>query len=47
MYQIVVIDRQRLQRQRGSLSPNYLSALKEALKYTLELDESVDEDVSR
>ena len=46
-YQIVVIDRQRLQRQLGTLSPSYLSALKEALKYTLELDESVDEDVSR
>jgi mRNA interferase MazF len=46
-YQIVVIDRQRLQRQLKTLSPSYLSALKEALKYTFELDESVDEDVSR
>jgi mRNA interferase MazF len=38
-YQIVVIDRQRLMRKLGTLSPNYLFMLKEALKYTLELDD--------
>ena len=43
-YQIVVIDRQRLQRQLGTLSSSYLLALKEALKYTLELDEPNDDD---
>ncbi len=43
-YQIVVIDRERLQRQLGTLSSTYLVALKEALKYTLELDEPDDED---
>ncbi len=43
-YQIVVIDRQRLQRHLGTLSPSYILTLKEALKYTLELDEPIDED---
>ncbi|MBD2604394.1 type II toxin-antitoxin system PemK/MazF family toxin [Scytonema hofmannii FACHB-248] len=38
-YQIVVIDRQRLMRKLGTISPNYLLMLKEALKYTLELDD--------
>lgn len=38
-YQIVVIDRQRLMRKLGTLSPNYFLMLKEALKYTLELDD--------
>jgi len=38
-YQIVVIDRQRLMRKLGTLSPNYLLMLKEALKYTLELND--------
>ncbi|MDJ0676458.1 MAG: type II toxin-antitoxin system PemK/MazF family toxin [Calothrix sp. MO_167.B42] len=37
-YQIVVLDRQRLQRHLGNLSPNFVLVLKEALKYTLELD---------
>ena len=42
-YQIVVLDRQRLQRQLGNLSPNFVLALKEALKYTLELDVFTEE----
>ena len=42
-YQIVVIDRQRLQRQLGTLSPSYLLALNQALKYTFELDNSDDQ----
>ncbi|KYC34978.1 PemK family transcriptional regulator [Scytonema hofmannii PCC 7110] len=37
-YQIVVIDKQRLMKKLGTLSPNYLLMLREALKYTLELD---------
>lgn len=37
-YQIVVIDKQRLIRKLGSLSPNYLLMLKVALEYTLELN---------
>ena len=36
-YQIVVLDRERLQQQLGTLSPDYLLALEQALKYTLEL----------
>jgi len=36
-YQIVVLDRERLLRQLGTLSPDYLSALEQALKYTLEI----------
>jgi mRNA interferase MazF len=42
-YQIVVIDRQRLIRKLGTLSASYLLRLKEALEYTLQLDESDDE----
>ena len=36
-YQIVVIDKQRLQRQLGTLSTIYLQRLGEALRYTLDL----------
>ena len=36
-YQIVVIDRQRLQRQLGTLSTVYLQRLGEAIRYTLDL----------
>ena len=36
-YQIVVIDKQRLQRQLGTLSAVYLQRLGEALRYTLDL----------
>ena len=36
-YQIVVIDRQRLQRQLGTLSSSYLQQLEEAMRYTLDL----------
>ena len=36
-YQIVVIDRQRLQRQLGTLSTIYLQRLGEAIRYTLDL----------
>ncbi len=36
-YQIVVLDQERLLRQLGTLSPNYLLDLEQALKYTLEL----------
>ena len=36
-YQIVVIDRQRLQRQLGTLSAVYLQQLGEAIRYTLDL----------
>ena len=36
-YQIVVIDRQRLQRQLGTLSAVYLRQLGEAIRYTLDL----------
>lgn len=36
-YQIVVLDRERLQQKLGTLSPDYLLALEQALKYTLEL----------
>jgi mRNA interferase MazF len=36
-YQIVVIDKQRLQRQLGTLSAIYLQRLGEALRYTLDL----------
>ncbi len=42
-YQIVVIDRQRLIRQLGTLSSTYLLLLNEALEYTLQLDYSDDE----
>ncbi|GET40629.1 type II toxin-antitoxin system PemK/MazF family toxin [Microseira wollei] len=42
-YQIVVIDRQRLMQKLGTLSASYLLRLKEALEYTLQLDESDDE----
>ncbi len=36
-YQIVVIDRQRLQRQLGTLSSSYLQQLEDAMRYTLDL----------
>ena len=36
-YQIVVLDRERLQQKLGTLSSDYLLALEQALKYTLEL----------
>ena len=36
-YQIVMIDKQRLQRQLGTLSAIYLQRLGEALRYTLDL----------
>jgi mRNA interferase MazF len=36
-YQIVVIDKQRLQRQLGTLSAVYLQRLGEAISYTLDL----------
>nr|WP_228036181.1 type II toxin-antitoxin system PemK/MazF family toxin [Microcystis sp. LEGE 00066] len=36
-YQIVIIDRQRLQRQLGTLSSSYLQQLEEAMRYTLDL----------
>jgi mRNA interferase MazF len=39
-YQMVVIDRERLIRKLGVLSPTYLLMLKEALEYTLQLDEN-------
>jgi mRNA interferase MazF len=35
---MVVIDRERLIRKLGVLSPTYLLMLKEALEYTLQLD---------
>ena len=44
-YQIVVIDKQRLTRKLGTLSSNYLLMLKEALKYTLQLDDLEDDAV--
>jgi mRNA interferase MazF len=40
-YQIVVIDKQRLIRQLGELSPFYVQQLNDALIYTLNLDESI------
>ena len=40
-YQIVVIDRQRLQRQLGTLSSSYLQQLEEAMRYTLDLTYSI------
>ncbi len=42
-YQIVAIDKQRLTRKLGTLSSEYLLKLKEALKYTLQLDELEDD----
>jgi len=36
-YQIVVLDDQRLIRKLGTLSPGYILALDQALKYTLQL----------
>lgn len=36
-YQIVVIDRERLQQQMGTLSSSYLQQLAEAIRYTLDL----------
>jgi mRNA interferase MazF len=36
-YQIVVLDQQRLIHKLGTLSPTYLLALEQALKYTLNL----------
>ena len=36
-YQIVVLDEQRLIRKLGTLSPGYILALDQALKYTLQL----------
>ena len=36
-YQIVVIDRQRLQRQLGTLSSSYLQQLEDVMRYTLDL----------
>jgi mRNA interferase MazF len=42
-YQIVVIDRQRLIRKLETLSPNYLLMLKVALDYTLQLNNSDEE----
>jgi len=39
-YQLVAIDRERLIRQLGSLSVDYISGLKIALQYTLQMDES-------
>ena len=42
-YQIVVIDRQRLQRQLGTLSSSYLQQLEEAMRYTLYLIYSVSD----
>ncbi|MBR8839971.1 MAG: type II toxin-antitoxin system PemK/MazF family toxin [Stigonema ocellatum SAG 48.90 = DSM 106950] len=44
-YQIVVIDKQRLMKKLGTLSPNYLLMLREALKYTLELDDFDNENI--
>jgi mRNA interferase MazF len=43
-YQIVVIDRQRLIQKLGTLSPSYLLILKEALNYTLQLDDFGNDD---
>lgn len=43
-YQIVVIDKQRLIRKLGTLSSSYLLMLKEALEYTLQLDEYEDQE---
>ncbi len=39
-YQLVAIDRERLIRKLGSLSVDYVSRLKIALQYTLQMDES-------
>lgn len=36
-YQIVVLDQERLLHQLGTLSPDYVLSLEQALKYTLEL----------
>ncbi len=36
-YQIVVLDKERLQHKLGTLSPSYLLLLEQALKYTLTL----------
>ncbi|MBD2186118.1 type II toxin-antitoxin system PemK/MazF family toxin [Aerosakkonema funiforme] len=42
-YQIVVIDKQRLIQKLGTISANYLLRLKEALEYTLQIDDYDDE----
>jgi mRNA interferase MazF len=44
-YQIVALDREGLIRKLGSLSADYVSRLKVALQYTLQMDESDDENV--
>jgi mRNA interferase MazF len=45
-YQLVAIDKERLIRELGSLSADYISRLKVALQYTLQLDESDSENIS-
>jgi mRNA interferase MazF len=44
-YQIVALDREGLIRKLGSLSADYVSILQVALQYTLQMDESDDENV--
>jgi mRNA interferase MazF len=39
-YQVVAIDRQRLIQKLGDISADYLSQLKVALQYTLQMDEN-------
>jgi mRNA interferase MazF len=46
-YQIVAIDRERLIRKLGSLSADYVSRLQVVLPYTLQMDESDDENVEK
>ena len=46
-YQIVSLDRERLIRKVGSLSADYVSRLQAALQYTLQMDESDDENVEK
>jgi len=41
-YQVTAIDRERLIKRLGSLSADYISRLKVALQYTLQMDESDD-----
>jgi len=46
-YQIVAIDRERLIRKLGSLSADYVSRLQVVLQYTLQMDESDDENIEK
>ncbi len=46
-YQIVALDRERLIRKLSSLSADYVSRLQVVLPYTLQMDESDDENVEK